>query len=77
MKIITSSEELIKKIPEQAQYCYFIAETQEEIFQLGEMSKMLPFSSRGIGLDGKISLGVRIIDVVNKLTKNEVVVSED
>ena len=77
MKIETSSKDIIKRLPEQAQYLYFIAETPEEIFQLGEISKMLPYSSRGLTLEMKMSLGVRIVDVVNKLTKEETVISEN
>ena len=45
----------------------FIAETQDDVFLLGQMSRCLPYSDRGYTLDGQYSLTVFVKDVVKKI----------
>lgn len=63
--------------PQQQQYCYFVAENADDIFMLGQLSKCLPYSSRGFSVDNHLTLGVRINDLVQKAIEEKTIISEN
>ena len=64
--------ELSDETPE---YCYFKVETQDDIFLLGQISRCLPNTKLGFSIDSKITLGVRIVDMLKKIVEPKEIIS--
>jgi len=55
----------------------FTAESADDIFLLGQMSRTMPVSVKGFTIDSKMSLQVLVDDVVKKLVEPVPVEQED